>query len=112
MAESPWGGVVDSLLGLGTGLVLGRIAQWLGERFTAIRRPGHQILGEAMVDRRRARVAGRGGGPAGHAVGRTVADCAGPLAIGTAIRGRSLAGPLTLVWILIWARLAAWLQLG
>ena len=48
-AETPWGGLVDSLLGLGTGLVVGRIAEWLGERFTAIRRPGHQILGEALV---------------------------------------------------------------
>ena len=41
--------LVDSLLGLGTGLVVGRIAEWLGERFAAIGRPGHQILGEALA---------------------------------------------------------------
>jgi len=49
VAESPWGGVVDGLLGLATALFLGRIAEWLGVRYSAIGRPGNQILGEALV---------------------------------------------------------------
>ena len=49
VAESPWGGMVDGLLGLGTGLFLGRIAEWLGKRFAVMGKPGSQILGEALV---------------------------------------------------------------
>ena len=49
VAESPWGGVVDSLLGLGTAIFLGLLAQWLGERFARMGKPGNQILGPALV---------------------------------------------------------------
>jgi leader peptidase (prepilin peptidase)/N-methyltransferase len=113
VAETPWRGLVDSLLGLGTGLVVGRIAEWLGERFTAICRPGHQILGEAIV--------------IGVVLGWQAVVVLVPLAMLVEelsriarVRWRAARrfaaavwlAPLALVWILIWARLAAWLQLG
>ncbi len=112
-AESPWGGVVDSLLGLGTGLFLGRIAQWLGTRFTAVGKPGNQVLGQSLV--------------IGVVLGWQAVLVLVPLALlleelsriaalGWTLSRRLVAAvwmaPLTLVWILNWARLAAWLRLG
>ncbi len=49
VAGNPWGGVVDGLLGLGTALLLGLVAEWLGKRFSPVGRPGNQILGEALI---------------------------------------------------------------
>ena len=111
VAESPWGGVVDSLLGLGTGLFLGRIAEWLGKRFAVMGKPGSQILGEALV--------------IGVVLGWQAVLVLVPLAMLleelsriAALRWTSARrfvaavwiAPLTLLWILNWARLAAWLQ--
>ena len=112
-AEIPWGGLVDSLLGLGTGLVLGRIGEWLGERFAIMSKPGHRILGEALA--------------IGVVLGWQAALVLVPLAMAleelsriAGVRWRSARrfvaavwlAPLALVWILNWVRLAAWLQLG
>ena len=112
-AASLWGGVVDSLLGLGTGLFLGRIAEWLGRRFTAVGKPGNQILGQSLV--------------IGVVLGWQAVLVLVPLAmlleelsriaaLGWTSSRRLVAAvwmaPLTLVWILNWARLAAWLRLG
>ncbi len=84
-----------------------------GQRFTAIGRPGHQILGEALV--------------IGVVLGWQAVVVLVPLAMLleelsriARVRWRSARrfvaavwlAPLALVWILIWARLAAWLQLG
>ena len=112
VAESPWGGVVDSLLGLGTAFFLGGIAAWLGKRFAVIHRPGSQILGEALT--------------IGAVLGWQAVLILVPLAMlleelsriaavrWTAARRLVAAvwmAPLTLFWILNWARLAAGLQL-
>jgi len=113
VAETPWGGVVDGLLGIGTALVLGRLAQWLGERFSPTGRPGSQILGEALV--------------IGVVLGWQGVLLLVPLAllleelsrIAAALCWRPLRrcvaavwiAPLTLLWILNWARLAAVLRL-
>ncbi len=112
-AESPGSGAIDSLLGLGAGLVVGRIAEWLGKRFTAIGNPGNQILGEALV--------------VGVVLGWQAALVLVPLAMlleglsriaapGWNSSRRLVAAiwmaPLALIWILNWARLAAWLRLG
>ncbi len=113
VAESPWGGVVDSLLGLGTALFLGLLADWLGKRFTAIGKPGTQVLGEALV--------------IGSVLGWQAVLVLVPLAmlleelsriaaLGWTSARRFVAAvwiaPLTLFWILNWARLATWLRLG
>lgn len=112
VAESPWGGVVDSLLGLGTALLLGRIAEWLGERFSAIGKPGNQVLGEALV--------------IGVVLGWQAVLVLVPLAMLleelsriAALRWRLARRfvaavwmtPLALFWILNWARLAAGLTI-
>ncbi len=112
VAESPWGGVVDSLLGLGTAFFLGGIAAWLGKRFAVMHRPGSQILGEALT--------------IGAVLGWQAVLILVPLAMlleelsriaavrWTAARRLVAAvwmAPLTLFWILNWARLAAGLQL-
>jgi leader peptidase (prepilin peptidase)/N-methyltransferase len=113
LTQSPWGGALDSLLGLATGLVLGRIANWLDGRFRRTGRPGNQVLGPALV--------------IGVVLGWQAVAVLVPLAVlltelsrVAAVRWisahRFLAviwiTPLTLFWILDWARLAAWLRLG
>ena len=112
-AESPWGGLVDCLLGLGTGLFLGRTAEWMGERYSRLGRPGYQILGQAPI--------------VGVVLGWQAVLALVPLAMMleelshiAAIRWRSahrlVAGvwmaPLALLWILGWIQLAVWLRLG
>jgi leader peptidase (prepilin peptidase)/N-methyltransferase len=109
LAASPWRGAVDSLLGLGTGLVLGRMAAWLGERFAILSKPGHQVLGEALA--------------IGVVLGWQAVLALVPLAMlleelsrVAAVRWKSARrfvaaiwiAPLTLIWILNWGRLAAW----
>jgi hypothetical protein len=105
--------MVDSLLGLITALFLGRMAAWLGQRFTAIGRPGNQIVGEGLV--------------IGVVLGWQAVLALAPLAMLleelsriASIRWKPARrfvaaiwiAPLTLFWILDWARLAAWLRLG
>ncbi len=112
VAGTPWGGMIDGLLGLGTALVLGRLAEWLGKRFSPLGRPGSQILGEALV--------------IGVVLGWQAVLVLAPAALLleelsriAAIRWtwlrRCVAGvwivPLTLFWILNWARLAEWLRI-
>ena len=112
VAEIPWGGAVDGLLGLGTALFLGRLAEWLGTRFSAMSRPGNQILGEALG--------------IGVVLGWQAVFLLVPLALLleelsriASLRWRPLRRlvaavwivPLTLFWILNWARLAALLRL-
>ncbi|MGA2257301.1 MAG: prepilin peptidase [Thermoguttaceae bacterium] len=113
VADSPWGGVVDSLLGFGTALFLGRIAEWLGERFARMGKPGNQILGQALV--------------IGVVLGWQAVFALVPLtmlleelshiaAARWSLAHRFMAAvwiaPLALFWILNWVRLAAWLRLG
>jgi len=113
IANSAWGGVVDSLLGLGAALFLGRIAEWLGRRFDRMGKLGNQILGEALV--------------IGVVLGWQAVLVLAPLAMFLENLSRIAAAlwtsahrftatvwivPLTLAWILAWARLAAWLRLG
>ncbi len=110
VAESPVSGVVDGLLGLGTGLVMGLIAEWLGRRSAVMGKPGHQILDEALV--------------IGVVLGWQAIFVLVPLVVlleelsriavlRWASARRFVAAvwiaPLTLLWILNWARLAAWL---
>lgn len=112
VAESPWGGAVDGLLGLGTALFLGRLAQWLGNRFAAMGRPGGQILGEALV--------------IGVVLGWQSVLLLVPLALLLEELSRIASlrwkparrfvaavwiAPLTLFWILNWAPLAAFLRM-
>jgi leader peptidase (prepilin peptidase)/N-methyltransferase len=111
--DSPWGGVVDSLLGLGTGLFLGQAAQWLGQRLALVGKARGQVLGEAVV--------------IGVVLGWQSVLMLVPLALlleelsrFAALRWKLLRrlvaaiwlAPLTLFWILNWARLAAALRLG
>jgi leader peptidase (prepilin peptidase)/N-methyltransferase len=110
VGEGSWGGMVDSLLGLGTGLFLGRIAAWLGKRFAVMGKPGNQISGEALV--------------IGVVLGWQAVLVLVPLAMLLEELSRMAAlrwtlarrlvaavwiAPLALFWILNWARLAAWL---
>ena len=112
VAESPWGGVVDGLLGFATGFLLGQLAQWLGKRFAVLGAPGNQIRGEALA--------------VGVVLGWQSVLVLVPLALAleelsriAALRWRPLRrlvaavwlAPLTLFWILNWARLAACLRL-
>ena len=92
---------------------LGRLAQWLGRRFAVMGKPGSQILGEALV--------------IGVVLGWQAVLVLVPLALlleelsriaalrWTSVRRFVAAvwiAPLTLFWILNWARLATWLRLG
>ncbi len=112
-AGIPWGSLVDGLLGLGTALVVGQIAAWLGKRFSPMGRPGGQVLGEALV--------------IGVVLGWQAVLVLVPLALLleelsriAALRWTSLRRfvaavwitPLTLLWILNWARIATGLKLG
>ena len=108
IVDSPWAGVIDSLLGLGAGYCLGRAARWLGRRFAGVGRAGYQVWGETML--------------LGVVLGWRAAVL---LLLGgmlleeftrlAALRWRLLARvtaavwlvPLTLVWILNWAAVAA-----
>ena len=107
-AGTPWGGLVDGLLGLGTALVVGYLADWLGKRFSPMGRPGGQVLGAALV--------------IGVVLGWQAVVLLVPLALLleelsriAALRWTSLRGfvatvwitPLTLFWILNWAWLKA-----
>ena len=91
VAENPWSGVVDSLLGFGTALVAGLIAEWLGERFGRLGRPGNQVLGQALVI---GVVLGWQAVfvlvPLADVAGRTVADRRGRLDRGESPRGGGL----------------------
>ncbi len=49
VAEYAWGGVIDSSVGLGVGYCLGRAARWLGRRVAGVGRAGYQIPGETML---------------------------------------------------------------
>ncbi len=112
VAESPWGGVADGLLGLATGLFLGRLAEWFGQRSATMGKPGGQILGEALV--------------IGVVLGWQAVLALVPLALFleelsriVSLRWKSARrfvaavwiAPLTMFWILNWARLAALLRL-
>jgi len=112
IAESPWGGAVDSLLGLAMAVFLGQLAKWLGMRFAVVNKPGGQILGEAAV--------------LGVVLGWQAVFVLVPLALlleelsriaalqWTSLRRFVAAvwlAPLTLCWILNWARLATLLRL-
>ena len=112
LAASPWGGLVDGLFGLATGLVLGRLAEWLGKQFSPLGRPGSKVLGEAIIT----------GAVLGWQAVLVLAPAALLLEELSRIAAwrwnsarRLVAGvwlvPLTLLWILNWARLAAWLRL-
>jgi leader peptidase (prepilin peptidase) / N-methyltransferase len=48
-AAAPLGGMIDGLVGLGTAFAAGKSAEWLGKLVAGIRRPGHKLLGEALV---------------------------------------------------------------
>jgi leader peptidase (prepilin peptidase)/N-methyltransferase len=111
--EGPWSGVVDSLAGLAIAIFLGQLAQWLGMRFAAMNKPGGQISGEALA--------------IGVVLGWQAVFAIVPLALlleelsriaalrWTSLRRLEAAAwsvPLTLGWILTWARLATWLRLG
>ena len=104
---TPWGGVVDGLLGLGTAF-LGPACRVVGQRFSVMGKPGSQILGEALV--------------IGVVLGWQAVVVLVPLALFleelSRHRGAPLdvarrfvaavwIAPLTLLWILNWA-LACW----
>ena len=89
-------------------MVLGRILQWLGRLSAGMGRPGHQILGEALV--------------VGVVLGWQAVLALVPLAMLLEELSRIVGlrwpwvrrcvaavwiAPLTLFWILNWARLAA-----
>jgi leader peptidase (prepilin peptidase) / N-methyltransferase len=107
LSQSPWGGVVDSLLGLATAWFIGKFAEWLGKRQPEILKPGSLIMGEALV--------------VGVVLGWQAAAVLAPLALLMEELSR-MAGlrwplvrrlnasvwiaPLTLLWIMNWTWLA------
>ncbi len=107
---SAWRGLADGLAGAAIAYVIGRAAQWLGKRTAVLSAPGSQILGECLA--------------IGVVLGWQAVAVLAPLSLAleelsriAAVRwpgARRLAAavwiaPLTLLWILNWARLAAWL---
>ncbi len=113
VADSRWGGVIDSLLGLAAGYFLGRAARWLGPPLfrRAARLSG---LGRDHADWRRARLACRGcSAVKRHDAGRTHAHrrASGTCAAGRRRLARVTAAvwlvPLALFWVLNWAAIAA-----
>jgi leader peptidase (prepilin peptidase)/N-methyltransferase len=49
IVDSPWAGVIDTLVGLAAGYCLGRAARWLGRRTAGVGRAGYQVWGETML---------------------------------------------------------------
>jgi len=49
LANSPWRGAIDNLLGLAIALVLGGTAGWLGRHFAQSGHPRFQVVGEALI---------------------------------------------------------------
>jgi len=115
LARSAWSGMIDSLVGLVAGLILGGIAESLGRRFRPVVCPGNQVLGPALL--------------IGVVLGWQAVVVLVPLAWLLETLSHAAARrwaspdrcaaavwitPLTLCWILNWVnwiRLAAWLRL-
>ena len=105
---SAWAGLIDSSLGLGIGYCFGRAARWLGRHVAGMGRAGYQIWGEAML-------LGVVLGWQAAAVLVLSSMALEELTRLAALRwrwlGRATAAvwlvPLTLLWILNWASLAA-----
>jgi leader peptidase (prepilin peptidase) / N-methyltransferase len=109
----PWPGIIDSLTGLAIAFLLGKSAAWLGKRLAGIGQPGNQLLGEGLM--------------VGLVLGWQAVVPLLPLVMLLEELSRIAAlrwpvlrrltaavwlAPMTLLWILNWAQLAAWLRFG
>lgn len=114
IVDSTWIGVVhsagliDSLLGLGAGYCLGRAARWLGRRFAGVGRAGYQVWGETTL---LGVVLGWRAAVLLLLAGMLLEELTRLAALRWRLLARVTAAlwlvPLTLVWILNWAAIAA-----
>lgn len=105
--NTAWAGVIDSSIGLGIGYCFGRAARWLGRHVAGMGRAGYQIWGEAML-------LGVVLGWQAAAVLVVSSMALEELTRLAALQWRGLSRtaavwlvPLTLLWLLNWASLAA-----
>jgi leader peptidase (prepilin peptidase)/N-methyltransferase len=106
--DTSWAGVIDSSIGLGIGYCIGRAARWLGRHVAGMGRAGYQIWGEAML---LGVVLGWQAAVVLVLAGMAVEELTRIAARRWRWLGHSTAAvwlvPLTLLWILNWASLAA-----